>query len=277
MKCFYHSADLDGHCSGAIIKRKYPNCEMIGINYREKFPWDTIKENEEIIMVDFSLQPFSEMERLATHCNLTWIDHHISAIKAYQDSEIKTIYAVLSNQKAACELTYEHYYNTDLPRFIWLLGRYDVWHLTADKDILPFQYGMRLGDTLPTAAIWKNLFDGLILNIIDNGKVILKYQDIENAKYIKAFSFEKIFEGHKAIVINRGSTNSQMFNSVWDESKYDIMITFVYKGNKYTVSLYTTKANIDVSEIAKKYGGGGHKQAAGFQCKELSLHTGVTK
>ena len=32
---------------------------------------------------------------------------------------------------------------------------------------------------------------------------------------------------------------------------------------------YIPKKNIDCSEIAKKYGGGGHKQAAGFQCKEL--------
>ena len=38
MKCFYHSADLDGHCSGAIVKMVYPECELIGINYGDKFP-----------------------------------------------------------------------------------------------------------------------------------------------------------------------------------------------------------------------------------------------
>ena len=30
MKCYYHSADLDGHCSGEIVRRRYPECQMIG-------------------------------------------------------------------------------------------------------------------------------------------------------------------------------------------------------------------------------------------------------
>jgi nanoRNase/pAp phosphatase (c-di-AMP/oligoRNAs hydrolase) len=42
---------------------------------------------------------------------------------------------------------------------------------------------------------------------------------------------------------------------------------FVFDGEQYTVSLYSK--TVDVSEIAKKYGGGGHKGAAGFQCKKL--------
>jgi len=46
MKCFYHSVDLDGHCSGAIVKRAYPDCEMIGINYGDKFPWQQVYEGE---------------------------------------------------------------------------------------------------------------------------------------------------------------------------------------------------------------------------------------
>ena len=42
---------------------------------------------------------------------------------------------------------------------------------------------------------------------------------------------------------------------------------FSFDGDKWTVSLYST--SVDVSEIAKKYGGGGHKGASGFHCKEL--------
>jgi nanoRNase/pAp phosphatase (c-di-AMP/oligoRNAs hydrolase) len=36
-----------------------------------------------------------------------------------------------------------------------------------------------------------------------------------------------------------------------------------------TVSLYSTKPEIDCGEIARTFGGGGHKGAAGFQCTEL--------
>ena len=51
MKCFFHSADLDGHCSGAIVKHKYPDCEMIGINYGQEFPWDTIEKGEKVPVI----------------------------------------------------------------------------------------------------------------------------------------------------------------------------------------------------------------------------------
>ena len=46
------------------------------------------------------------------------------------------------------------------------------------------------------------------------------------------------------------------------------MSVFSYDGHKYTVSVYTEK-DIDVSKIAVKHGGGGHKKAAGFICENL--------
>ncbi len=49
---------------------------------------------------------------------------------------------------------------------------------------------------------------------------------------------------------------------------YDIVFPFYFSGDNYTVSLYTKK-DIDVSIIAKKYGGGGHKKSADFVCKKL--------
>jgi nanoRNase/pAp phosphatase (c-di-AMP/oligoRNAs hydrolase) len=64
-------------------------------------------------------------------------------------------------------------------------------------------------------------------------------------------------------------TNSQTFDSVWDPEKYDAMLTFGWRRGQWTVSLYSVKQDVDVSEVAVKHGGGGHKGAAGFQCTEL--------
>ena len=46
MKCFYHSADLDGHCSGAIAKHFDPAYQLIGINYGDPFPMGEIGHGE---------------------------------------------------------------------------------------------------------------------------------------------------------------------------------------------------------------------------------------
>ena len=270
MKCFYHSADLDGHCSGAIIKKRYPECEMIGINYGDDFPWDTIGKDETIFMVDFSLQPFEDMVRLADMCNFIWIDHHISAMTECVKHEGFKGRAFVNDDFSGCELTWMFFYSTkETPLSVHLLGRYDVWDLKADTRVMPFQWGMRIYDTLPEADIWDEVLkpDSDMKYIVKDGELLLEHRDAENEKYIKACAFETVFEGLRAIAVNKGLTNSQLFDSIWDTDKHDIMLTFVYRKGQWTVSLYTTKPDIDVSEIAKKYGGGGHRQAAGFQCE----------
>jgi len=285
LKCFYHKVDFDGECSGAIVKRSYPQCEMIGINYGDEFPWDSIELDETIFMVDFGMQPFDDMVKLKEKCGkLIWIDHHSTALNDLKESGVE-FDGIQKEDKAGCELTWE-YLNPDtpLPDSVYYLGRYDVWDLNANPNILSFQYGMKqYEDTTPESNIWneilpsksfKEYLNGKVnpnhlAKIIVDGNLILKYQKAENKKRCEAMSFETEFEGLKAIAMNMGMTSSQIFDSVYDENKYDIMLPFSRKLGQWTVSIYTTKDNIHVGKIAKKYGGGGHKGAAGFQCSKL--------
>jgi len=277
-KCFYHSADLDGHCSGAIVKMAYPECVMFGIDYGEEFPWDKINKDDEVYMVDFSLQPFSLMEELNKKCSLVWIDHHISAIKEERKSKAE-IEGLRRDGIGACQLTWE--YITEgktstgrIPTFIKLLARYDVWD-HSNPQTVPFQYGMRLqDDTAPTNIdFWYQLFDVEYVNrLTEDGSLVLQYEKKGNVEYVKACSFTTKLDGLTCLACNRMLTNSMLFDSVWDSKKYDAMLTFGWKKNIWTVSLYTDKKNVDVSKVAKARGGGGHKGAAGFQCKELPFN-----
>lgn len=284
MKCFYHSADLDGHCSGAIVKYRYPECELFGINYGQDFPWEKIGKNEKVFMVDFALQPFSNMVKLNSICKLVWIDHHKTAI----DSAIETgvdFAGVRIEGQAGCELTWDYVCGTSRPWVVTLLGRYDVWD-HDNPDTLAFQYGMRLRDTWPekNMPMWARLFNERDdLKIVKEGRTILIYEEQTNSKFCKAYSFATVMPCYpgtfddippmlRAICVNRGFTNSKVFDSVWNPTEYDIMITFCrlpLPKRKWTVSLYSDKPEIDCGAIAKNFGGGGHKGAAGFQCDEL--------
>ncbi len=276
-KCFYHSSDLDGHCSGAIVKRRYPDCDLIPVNYGDKFPWNDIAPGEEVIMVDFSLQPFDDMLRLAALAALTWIDHHISAIREHEIHGLDAT-VVLDEARAGCELTWEHLKeNRAMPRAVCLLGRYDVWD-HSDKDTLPFQYGMRLEDTDPERqAFWSGVFakfSNKFRDILTNGKVVLRYIERENEKYAKACAFATQLDGLRCIAANRMLANSQTFDSVWDPNVYDAMLIFGWRKDKWTVNLYSDKEDVDVSEVAKRYGGGGHREASGFSVDVLPFELG---
>lgn len=275
--CFYHSADLDGHCSGAIVKRRFPDCELYGINYGQEFPWERIEREDTVIMVDFSLQPFEDMHKLKQSCReFIWLDHHVTALDEALKSNFEYMGSAVNRVGiGACLLSWVYFFPYEsIPLPVELLAKYDVFDLKDDR-ILPFQYGMRLNeDTYPTnTRFWDRVFYGSDTEeIIQIGTSILKYEESQNKKFCGAYSFETNLFQLKAIAINRGFTNSKIFDSVWNPEKYHLMITFIrlpLPKMKWTVSLYTTREDINCGEIAKMFGGGGHRKAAGFQCEKL--------
>lgn len=269
--CFYHSADLDGICSGAIAKHFIPNIELIGYDYGKPFPWDKV-EGRVVYMVDVSL-PIDEMVRLEEEAErFVWIDHHKSAIDKMIDHSVE-FEGIQEVGRAGCELMWQMFLPEAgfTPTVVYFLGRYDVWD-RSDSRTLPFQYGMRLSIKEGVEdPLWKTLFEpgvpaGNSVNaIIEEGELILRYQMVENEKYARACAFDAELEGLKLIAINKGLANSQLFDSVWDPEVYDAMAMFyLNKRGQWKVSLYSTRDDVDVSEVCKKLGGGGHKGAAGF-------------
>jgi hypothetical protein len=282
MRCFYHGNDLDGKCSAAIVKYKHPECELIPIDYGQDYPWNSISKDEEIYMVDFSIQPFDWMLELPD--TLVWIDHHDTSIKEASDRNFDPL-GIRDTSKAACELTWEYLFPDEMvPLAVILLGRYDVWDLhwsgrgCTSTDLKSFQYGMRGRDNNPEDPVWNVLFNFTYIRdsntfvryIIDRGHAIYTYLKKDHKKYAEGFSFETVLDGHTCICCNRGVVNSELLRSVWDEKRHDMMITFCRTPDKlWNVSLYTTHDGVNCGKIAQKYGGGGHRGAAGFKCKTL--------
>jgi len=278
MKVFYHSSDPDGWCSAFIIKHEYPTAELYEINYGESFPWNWINKDDEVWMADFCLEPFEDMVALQNSCkSFIWIDHHISALKSYAESGIK-LAGLQVDGRGACELVWKYIHpDIPVPKAVDLIASYDVWD-HRDPDTVPFVYGIRsFKDTSPNnTLLWHTLlFFGdksqyKIDAVITRGKVVLDYVYSENNSYVQAYSFETEIDGYKVLACNRGISGKKLFDTVWDDQKYDIACTFCrLPSKKWTVSLYSDKPHIDVSEIAVKYGGGGHFSASGFQCDEL--------
>lgn len=279
-KIFYHSADLDGICSAAVVLQAIiPNdYELFPIDYNDPFPWDRIQPNDTVYMVDFSL-PMEDMKKLYTlRPDLVWIDHHKTALEAY-DAEPDLHFAGLRNIKyAGCELCWKFLFpEKDVPRPVSLLGRYDVWE-HKDPYVLPFQYGMRFLNPAPKSEYWPLLLnndESLIEDILETGNTILRYEAQQNEMYARARAFEIGFEGVRFLACNRGLTNSKLFDSVLDEDRHGAVMAFSFGPKGWKVSMYTHREGIDVGAIAKKHGGGGHQKAAGFYCKHLPFDLGT--
>lgn len=267
VKCFFHSADLDGHCSGAIVLSELPDCEMIPINYGDPFPWDRIEPGEEVLMVDFSLQPFADMLRLNELATLVWIDHHKTAM---DDAEAAGVHidGIRREGLGACALVWEWFRLTEpVPYGVRLLAEYDVWQ-HDDPNCLALQYGLRLENTWPESDIWRRVLTHRpeLADIILRGGIALQADEKTNQIYADSCAYETIFEGLHCVALNRLCCNSRAFDSVVDPALHDAMLTWGWRRGKWTVSLYAARKDVDVGAVARRYGGGGHQGAAGFQC-----------
>lgn len=275
MICYYHKTDLDGKCSAAIVRRKYPDCELIGVDYPDRPDFEKTAPGDTVFVVDFSFGHI-DMDNLAymKGVKLIWIDHHKTALlnaKAhhYDDAEGKREIG-----KAGCELTWEYLFPDEpMPEAVRLLGRYDVWD-HSDENVLPFQYGMRLKEWDPSDSSWDPLlmhYDYVEMFIKD-GELIIAYEKQRNTQYSQSMAFPVIFEGHKAWAINKALSNSKIFETMPQAQGIPLWILFSYKAGIWRYSLYSSPSiGLDVAKIAANYGGGGHAGAAGFQSDKYLL------
>lgn len=278
MICIYHSSDFDGKCSGAIVRKwaKENNLPLIliGWNYGKEFPWDKITPNEQVVMVDVALETLKEMKKLADMCDLTWIDHHGRKLEEMEKLECD---GLRKDGTAACELTWQYFFPDDeMPEAVSMLGRYDVWDFDSGSNVEFFQYGMKTYNYNVDAGIWNYLLDdrnkNIVRGIIDDGETVRQYQKSQCVEMINIGIFETEIDGVKAFACNASDVhNSQLFDSVErPEGKYLFILFGWSSEGQYKVSLYTDEnVDVDCSSIAKKNGGGGHKQASGFSCKKL--------
>lgn len=265
-KIIYHNADLDGKASAAVVKSKYPDAELIGINYGDQIDLEQFR-GDLVIMVDISLAP-SQMKRLNEIAGkFIWIDHHASAMSEMEKADI-TLRGLCVEGRAACELAWSFFYpDRAVPLGIFLLGRYDVWD-HHDPRVLPFQYGARLILDDVESTKWAQLLDNnkdVLDEIRTAGNILYGYVIQDHSNYIANHAAEVYLQTKernlRCIVINRGVFSSPVTDKFYEE--YDAVLSFaMLPTGKWGFRISSNKYNCGA--IAQEFGGGGHRAVGGF-------------
>ncbi len=273
--CLFHR-DNDGRCSGAIVGKKYgiENVNFIPITYGEVLPWNVIKPEDKVIIVDFSLQKEGEWERLLSITrDIIWIDHHKSAID--RDDAPHHVRGIRLNGTAGAELTWEYFFpDEDVPLIVKYISDYDIWKFEYN-DTRAVNQGLYSRHCDPkNKELWdillsndKDVYGELLDEIILHGKIIMEYDKNSWSKIMKYQKYFTRFETYKTIACNlRGP--SLIFEST-DNEEYELMVWWWFNGKEYEYRVSTNRDNIDCSKICEKYGGGGHLKIGGFHHHEL--------
>ena len=297
----YHSADFDGiFCQE--IARKFlgdENVTYIGWNFGD--PVVSIPPSGTIYVLDLPIdavfgtafwnrdEPSKGGEPILER--IIWIDHHKTSIETHPAS----IPGYRIDGVAACRLAWQWFTssrgdnvvgtrsptilpdkqdfidrNVSEPLAVRLAGEYDIWD-KRDPDAEVFQFGLKSNE-LDTADFGLMLVgpESFARGIIRSGHQTKRYQRAQDREHMTR-SFEVKWEGLTFLAYN-GRGNSLTFNSAILPS-HDALLLFHYSGPEkgYMVSLYHApgKEHHDLSLIAKRYKGGGHRGACGFVCKAL--------
>lgn len=268
-----------------------------------------------IYIVDLSVDEL--MARPELRDKIVWIDHHKSAIEKWdRRSEVAAGPGMFTGVRidgvAACRLCWQwlafengphgdprlHPSDTytpskqdyidrkvNEPQLIRLAGEYDIWdHRDPNAKIL--QFGLRACSPREFRELVAWQFDGrpegcgLLENVIGGGRLIKSYMDKQNEEYAAQMAGDVIWEGLTFLAINSSHRNSDAFlGAIKDHHDALLNWRFDPKSKLATVSLYHApgKEHHDLSLIASKYGGGGHRGACGFRVNLSTLEQILTK
>lgn len=285
----YHRDDLDGVCSAALLRIFISTVvegdykiDLRGMSYGNPEPTvDECKGYNRVFMADFSFKDTTGFfkELLNEGCICYWFDHHKTSIG--RENVPEEVLGVREVGKAACRLIHEYFWgNKHENLIVEYLSAYDVWGKKTYywDEVMQFQYGMRTRVGLSVKEMenylrWYWWDEGcerqmkFLETVCNEGRVILKANAQRNESELKIFSFVADVFGYRALMMNTTEFNSTTFEPLYDPEKHDIMVPFcVRPDGTVRVSFYTTK-DIDCSEIAKQFGGGGHAKAAGATWK----------
>ena len=175
------------------------------------------------------------------------------------------------NGTAACELCW-NYFNAgvEVPLPVLYLSHYDTWRhdvFNWEKEILPFQYGLRTKYSL-NAQKFTQEFQDILQNykeIMSSGEAILEYLNNTWRGSVKGYAFEvTVAEKYKGICMLTSTFGSSQFDSVKDQ--YDVYVCVNRKGpDTYNISMYVNeKCSFNAGVYMKaNHNGGGHEKSAG--------------
>jgi oligoribonuclease NrnB/cAMP/cGMP phosphodiesterase (DHH superfamily) len=253
----YHASCNDGFgACYAAWKLLGNRCEYIACSHGQTPP--DVK-GKRVAILDFSFDNATTKSMIADAESLIIIDHHKSAMVELHD--IST--AIFDMKKSGAMLAWEFFHpGKEAPKFIQYIQDRDLWtwelayskEFSAAFDMVPWEF----------EEYEKFEDDSVFDDAVKRGSYILAYSKTVIKKVCDKAQKRRLSEKH-VLVVNSSHWMSEIGSRLAPDCDFAMIWYYDHKHLGYICSLRAFHETTDVSEIAKKFGGGGHKKAAGFR------------
>ncbi len=222
---------------------------------------------KELYIVDYSYDKDTLQHLIDTNKSVVVIDHHASAkddVESFSEN-------IFDNDHSGAVLAWQYFHpKTEVPELLKYVEDHDLWRFALPENR---EYNVALGEYPVTFESWDKLIEDLkdennLINFIAKGALLAKFEDKLVAKLME-YKEKVLFEGHEVWAINasriyRSILGNQLAELNEVENKTALGIVYYHSNGAVNISL-RSKGDVDVSAIAQKYGGGGHKNAASIK------------
>ena len=266
--CIYHGNCADGFGAAWVIHEwatlTHIQVEFFAAVYQTGLPKDTDLEEREIYIVDFSYKLPQLLELAEKAKSIVILDHHKSAAEDLQNLVHPKINVHFDMEHSGAILTWNHFFPNDIPpplllhiedRDLWRFALPNTREIHANVFSYPYDF-----------AIWDQLMQAKIATHIISGVAIERKHHKDIAELVKACMCWGNIAGYVVPVVSLPYTlGSDAGHYMAETFAPDAFAACYYDTpNGRCFSLRSIDKGVDVSAVAKKFGGGGHARAAGF-------------
>jgi len=266
----FHDVCRDGFCAAWVLDKVVRGEKTFHpALYGEKPPMDLIL-GRDVIIADFCY-PLEEMRAILASANsLTVFDHHKTAepvLRALGPAgEVlgPELEIHFDNNRSGARMVWDHFShpNQTIPWLVTYTEDRDLWRwklpeskaVNAYISALPFHF-----------ARWDEAARNTVERVADSGyDILMKIEQYCDDVCKQARTI--VFHGYNTPIVNAAYPDlSEVLNALLTKTGASISMGWFQRADgKYQYSLRSA-GEVDVGELAKRYGGGGHHNAAGFE------------
>ena len=215
-------------------------------------------KGKNVVVLDFSYDKSTTKRMIKKAKNFLIIDHHKSAMVELHD--ISNTHFDMT--KSGAILAWEYFHpGKEPPKFIRYIQDRDLWtweleyskEFSAAFDMVPFEF----------EEFEKFEDDSVFDDACKRGSYILAYSKTVVKKVCEKAQ-PRVMCGKEVLVVNAAHWMSEVGARLSPDCDFAVIWYWDHEDEITKVSLRAFHESVDVSEIAKLFGGGGHKKAAGF-------------
>lgn len=251
----YHAHCTDGFGAAWAAWRLYGN----GAIYRpveHGLPPPEIPSDHEVVLLDFCYSRDEIVAMKEQHRDLLVIDHHRTAEKELEGLP----YGVFDNEKSAAVLAWERFHpNEPVPRVLQYVMDRDLWLWKLPESRAVFA---ALSSYPMDFELWNHLD---VDELAKEGVPILRYQSEVVSSLCEQARYEDL-AGYRVPVVNAVAVVSELGETLLKRHPEAPFVAIYFdRGDGIRQWSLRSREDFDVSEVARLFENGGHRQAAGFE------------